>query len=85
MEKLSSIGCHLEENRKPQTVFRDTALAPLERLRNRYGDGLLKAGLDLVGLSGGRVRPPRVDVDHEGRSELAAELERLNDCNGEEL
>ena len=66
-------------------VVLQAQLAPLERLRNRYGDGLLKAGLDLVGLSGGRVRPPRVDVDHEGRSELAAELERLNDCYGEEL
>jgi len=62
----------------PVMVELQAQLAPLERLRNRYGDGVLKAGLDLVGLCGGRVRPPRVDTDEEGRSELAAELERLN-------
>ena len=42
-------------------------LAPLERLRNRYGEALIKAGLDAAGLCGGRVRPPRVDLDDEGR------------------
>ena len=52
-------------------------LAPLERLRTRWGDAVLKAGLDLVGLSGGAVRPPRIDLEEEGRRELAAEIEKL--------
>ena len=49
-------------------------LAPLERLRNRYGEALIKAGLDAAGLCGGRVRPPRVDLDDEGRGALEAEI-----------
>lgn len=49
-------------------------LAPLERLRNRYGDALIKAGLDAVGLAGGNVRPPRVNVSAEGVAALRAEL-----------
>ncbi len=53
-------------------------VAPLENLRDRYGDaGMLKAGLELVGLAGGPVRPPRMDMPEEGRQELRAELERL--------
>ncbi len=51
-------------------------LAPLERLRNRYGEALIKAGLDAAGLCGGRVRPPRVDLDDEGREALRAELSK---------
>jgi hypothetical protein len=38
MEKLSSIGCHLEENRKPQTVFRDTALAAIPTTLSERAD-----------------------------------------------
>ena len=34
-------------------------------------------GLDLVGLAGGPVRPPRVDVSPEGRAEIRAALEIL--------
>ncbi|MBT3345084.1 MAG: dihydrodipicolinate synthase family protein [Gemmatimonadetes bacterium] len=49
-------------------------LAPLERLRNQFGDATIKAGMDLVGLAGGRVRPPRVDMSDEGREALADEL-----------
>jgi 5-dehydro-4-deoxyglucarate dehydratase len=53
-------------------------LAPLERLRGRHGDvSMVKAALDLVGLAGGPVRPPRVEVSEAGRREIAAELERL--------
>jgi dihydrodipicolinate synthase/N-acetylneuraminate lyase len=51
-----------------------TRLAPLERLRNRYGEAMIKAALDAVGLRGGRVRPPRVDISDEGRAALHAEL-----------
>jgi dihydrodipicolinate synthase/N-acetylneuraminate lyase len=49
-------------------------LAPLEQLRNRFGDALIKAGLDAVGLVGGAVRPPRVNVSAEGRQALQLEL-----------
>lgn len=53
-------------------------VAPLENLRDRYGDSaMLKAGLELTGLAGGPVRPPRVDMPEEGRRALRAELERL--------
>ena len=61
----------------PAMVELQGQLAPLERLRNRYSEGLLKAGLDLVGLVGGAPRPPRVEIDSEGRQALRAELERL--------
>ena len=49
-------------------------LAPLERLRNRFGDALIEAGLDAVGLAGGSVRPPRVNVSDAGRKALREEL-----------
>ena len=52
-------------------------LAPLEPLRNQYGDGLIKAGLDLMGLAGGPVRPPRTDVGQEGTAALRAALEKI--------
>ena len=51
-------------------------LAPLEKLRTKHGDtAMLKTGLDLVGLYGGPVRPPRVDVSSEGRSEIRRAME----------
>jgi len=52
-------------------------LAPLERMRTQYAEGMIKAGLELVGLAGGPVRPPRVDAPPEARQALAAELRRL--------
>lgn len=53
-------------------------LAPLERLRSRFDDaGMLKATMEMAGLAGGLVRPPRMDVGAEGRGEIRAELERL--------
>lgn len=52
-------------------------LAPLERLRNRHAEGIIKSALDLVGLTGGRVRPPRTDAGPEGVAELSEELNRL--------
>ncbi|MEE2657853.1 MAG: dihydrodipicolinate synthase family protein [Candidatus Latescibacterota bacterium] len=59
-----------------QMVELQGRLAPLEQLRNQYGDGLLKAGLDIVGLAGGRVRPPRVDVNAEGCDRLRDHLKK---------
>ncbi len=52
-------------------------LAPLERLRMAHGDAVLKAALDLAGLVGGSVRPPRQDVTPDTRTAVAAELRRL--------
>ena len=52
-------------------------LAPLERLRNRHAEGIIKSALELVGLTGGRVRPPRADASEEGIAELREELGKL--------
>lgn len=52
-------------------------LAPLERLRSQRGDGLIKAALDLVGLAGGPVRPPRTNAPPDVREDLAVELQKL--------
>ena len=52
-------------------------LAPFERMRLEFGDTVVKAGLDLVGLTGGKVRPPRVDLPAEKRVELRGFLEGL--------
>jgi dihydrodipicolinate synthase/N-acetylneuraminate lyase len=52
-------------------------LAPLENLRSKHGDtAMLKTGLDLVGLYGGPVRPPRVDVSSEGQDEVREAMEK---------
>ena len=43
-------------------------VAVLEQLRLAHDDAaMVKAGMDLVGLAGGRVRPPRVDAPVEAR------------------
>lgn len=42
-------------------------LAPLEQLRMNYGETAIKTSMDLLGLSGGPVRPPRLDIDKGGR------------------
>ena len=53
-------------------------VAPLENLRSTYGDASLpKTGLDLIGLAGGSVRPPRVDVPPQARKALQDELQKL--------
>lgn len=61
----------------PRMVEIQEQLAPLERLRNQHTEGLLKAGLDLVGLTGGSVRPPRTDATPTGIAALTEELKRL--------
>jgi 4-hydroxy-tetrahydrodipicolinate synthase len=53
-------------------------VAPLERLRAMADDAAsVKAGMDLVGLHGGPVRPPRVDLTETERGVLAAGLAEL--------
>ncbi len=50
----------------------------MERLRSRFDDaGMLKATMELMGLAGGVVRPPRIDVPPEGREAIEQELQRL--------
>ena len=52
--------------------------AELERARNASDDAaMIKACMDLVGLHGGRVRPPRRDVDASLRPGLLVAIERL--------
>lgn len=51
--------------------------ADLERARNASDDAaMIKACMDIVGLRGGRVRPPRRDVGPEVRPALATAIER---------
>ena len=53
-------------------------LAPLERLRSRFDDaGMLKTTMELMGLAGGAVRPPRINVPSAGREAIQQELQRL--------
>ena len=53
-------------------------LAPLERLRARYDDaGMLKATMEWIGLAGGPVRPPRVELTAIEREKIEMELQRL--------
>ena len=37
----------------------------------------MKAGADIVGRPGGKVRPPLIDLNAEERAELAVLIERL--------
>jgi dihydrodipicolinate synthase/N-acetylneuraminate lyase len=67
-----------QERDWPRMVALQERLAPLERLRTAHGDAaMLKTAMDLVGLAGGPVRPPRRDVTAEGRAAIRAELQRL--------
>jgi len=53
-------------------------IASLERLRLAHDDAsMVKAGMDAVGLAGGRVRPPRRDAPPAAREQLRAILEEL--------
>ena len=39
---------------------------------------MVKAGVDLVGLYGGPVRPPRQNITGEGREQVAQVLKELD-------
>ena len=62
----------------PQMIELQEQLAPLERLRARFDDaGMLKTTMELMGLAGGAVRPPRINVPLAGREAIKQELQRL--------
>ena len=62
----------------PRMIELQEQLAPLENLRSRFDDaGMLKATMELMGLVGGPVRPPRMDVTDVEREEIKSELQRL--------
>ena len=53
-------------------------IAPLEQLRLAHDDAaMVKAGMDLVGLTGGPVRPPRRNAPQEAGNALRQALETL--------
>ena len=66
-------------NRDWERCVRLQALASeLERARNASDDAaMVKACMDLVGLHGGRVRPPRLDVDPAVIPRLRMAIQRL--------
>lgn len=67
-----------QESDWPRMAALQERLAPLERLRTAHGDvAMLKAAMDLTGLAGGPVRPPRRNVSAEARAAIRVELERL--------
>ena len=57
------------------------ACAPIEEIRARHDDaynvGAVKAAMDAVGLAGGKVRPPLVQLDSEAAAETAREARAL--------
>lgn len=67
--------------RRDRDLVRDVwnEVAPLERLRSRHHNGnnvtVIKAGMNLMGLPGGRVREPISQLDGEDERELASILE----------
>ena len=62
----------------PRVVELQRQCAPLEQLRMESDDAaMVKGAMDLLGLNGGRVRPPRRNVTPEGRTALRSGLEGL--------
>jgi dihydrodipicolinate synthase/N-acetylneuraminate lyase len=62
----------------PRAIHLQALAAELERARNASDDAaMIKACMDIVGLRGGRVRPPRTDVDPATRPRLEAAIEEL--------
>ncbi|MCZ6633280.1 MAG: dihydrodipicolinate synthase family protein [bacterium] len=66
-------ACALRQDWNRMIDIQET-LAPLERLRNIYSEAVLKTGLDLIGLAGGPMRPPRLDISAEGREQVGAAM-----------
>ncbi len=54
-------------------------VVPLYEIRNRkpgYKVSMIKAGMDLAGLKGGKVRPPLIELSAEDRRDLDAVMAR---------
>lgn len=61
-----------------RTVTLQAQCAPLERLRAESDDAaMVKAAMDLLGLRGGAVRPPRLDLNRAARDGLRQRLTEL--------
>ena len=55
-------------------------VAPLERVRSVFDDtAIVKTAMDLMGLSGGAVRPPRRNLDDRGREAIRLVLDGIRD------
>jgi len=64
-----------------QALTRDF-LEPYVQIRKKqpgYAVSIIKAGAEIVGRPGGKVRPPLADLTAEERTELAALIERLGE------
>ncbi len=62
----------------PRVIALQRQCAPLEQLRLESDDAaMVKTAMDLLGLHGGRVRPPRRDLTPAAREGLRAVLGRL--------
>lgn len=62
----------------PRVVRLQAMAAELERARRASDDAaMIKACMDVVGLHGGRVRPPRRDVSERERAPLRAAIDEL--------
>lgn len=65
----------------PLAVRLQSLAADLERARNASDDAaMIKACMDVVGLRGGRVRPPRRDVPDDVRRTLGKAIATLQDA-----
>ncbi|MDP6444027.1 MAG: dihydrodipicolinate synthase family protein [Pirellulaceae bacterium] len=63
----------------PRMIELQAQCAPLERLRMLSDDAaMVKAAMDIVGLNGGPVRPPRNNITVDARRQLAMTLDELN-------
>ena len=62
-----------------ETIRLQASCAPLERLRMLSDDAaMVKGAMDWVGLTGGRVRPPRRDITTSQREHLVTTLRELD-------
>ncbi|UCC74263.1 MAG: dihydrodipicolinate synthase family protein [Gemmatimonadota bacterium] len=62
----------------PRVIELQQQCAPLERLRMESDDAaMVKGAMDLLGLNGGRVRPPRRNMSDEARAALSSTLGSL--------
>ena len=53
-------------------------IAPLEKLRLLNDDAaMVKSAMDILGLNGGRVRPPRINLKHREKEKLKEKIQMM--------